>query len=91
MTVVTSKLNTTVNAFGLIACFHSGNYAGGLGRHHVLCHGCTLLLQLHLLHFSHYSKYRQMCTTKAQTVKVKIISHLHEIIQSFSLFHWKWP
>lgn len=32
----------------------SGHHAGGLGRHHVLCDGCSFLLQLHLLHPPHH-------------------------------------
>lgn len=47
----------TVTAVALRVCFHSGNYSGRLGRHHVLCHGCAFLLQLHLLHLPHYSMY----------------------------------
>lgn len=31
-----------------------GHYAGGLGRHHVLCDGRSFLLQLHLLHSPHH-------------------------------------
>lgn len=31
-----------------------GYHAGGLGRHHVLCDGCSFLLQLHLLHPPHH-------------------------------------
>lgn len=31
-----------------------GHHAGGLGRHHVLCDGCSFLLQLHLLHPPHH-------------------------------------
>lgn len=38
--------------------FHSGDHSGRMGGHHVLCHGRTFLLQLHLLYFSHYSKYK---------------------------------
>lgn len=33
-----------------------GHNSGGLGGDHVLCDGCTLLLQLHLLHLANYSK-----------------------------------
>lgn len=51
------EVHTTYRCCWLCACFHSGNYSWGLGRHHVLCHGRTFFLQLHLLHFPHYSEY----------------------------------
>lgn len=31
-----------------------GYHTGGLGGHHVLRHGCPLVLQLHLLHPPHH-------------------------------------
>lgn len=31
-----------------------GHHTGGLGGHHVLRHGCSLILQLHLLHPPHH-------------------------------------
>ncbi len=34
----------------LLLFFPVGYYSGGLGGHHVLCYGCSLLLQFHLLH-----------------------------------------
>lgn len=41
-------------------CSFLGDYPGRLGGHHVLCDGCSLLLQLHLLHPAHHCKY--ICT-----------------------------
>lgn len=32
----------------------SGHHIGGLGGHHVLRHGCSFVLQLHLLHPPHH-------------------------------------
>lgn len=37
-------------------CPFLGDYSGGMGGHHVLCDGCSLLLQLHLLYPSHHCK-----------------------------------
>ncbi len=34
-----------------------GYYSGGLGGNHVLRHGCSLILQLHLLYSADYCKY----------------------------------
>lgn len=40
-----------------ICSFPPGDHAGGLGGHHVLRHGCPLLLQFHLLHSAHHREY----------------------------------
>lgn len=37
--------------------FFAGDHSGRMGRHHVLCYGCTFLLQFYIFYISHNSKY----------------------------------
>ncbi|XP_067258807.1 voltage-dependent T-type calcium channel subunit alpha-1H isoform X2 [Chanodichthys erythropterus] len=38
-------------------CYLSGHHLRGMGGYHVLCHGCTFLLQLHLFHLPYHCSF----------------------------------
>ena len=44
-------------SLALLLSLTPGYHIGRMGRHHVLCHGRSLLLQFHLFHIAHHSKY----------------------------------
>lgn len=47
-----------LTAFLLISLlFFAGYYFGRMGGHHVLRHGCPLLLQFYIFYITYYSKY----------------------------------
>lgn len=58
--------NFVLDCFSSHLCFVSlcvllflppGHHPRRMGRYHVLCHGCTLLLQFYIFYTAHYCKY----------------------------------